>query len=60
MTPILLHNTLCQRDDYIFSIQLDINDPVYKNIQYTRLIGITFPLFATADYMMFSGDCVEH
>lgn len=58
MTPLLIHNTSCQRNDYVFDIRLDTGGAAFKNIQYTRLIGIRFPLFDTVDFMMFSGDCV--
>jgi hypothetical protein len=58
MTAIETHNVKCQRNDYIFSIQLDTGGAAFNNLQYTRLIGIQFPLFALVDIMIFNRDCI--
>ena len=60
MIPVLGHTTLCQRNDYIFKIELDINGAPFNNLQYTRLVGITFPLDTVVDYMFFGQDCAEY
>lgn len=60
MAPVLGHNTLCQRDDYIFTVQLETTLTAYNNLQYTKLVGIVFPLQATVDYAIFGRNCIEH
>lgn len=60
MQSVLLHNTICQRDDYVFTIQLDPATTGNFNLQYTKMVAIVLPLEATIDFVIFSRDCVEH
>lgn len=60
MTGVMAHRTQCQRDDYVFSVQIDVNGAPFNNLQYTSLIGIAFPPNTTSDYVVFNNDCKEH
>lgn len=60
MVPVLTHMVQCQRNDYIFTIQIDPAGAAYYNLQYTKLIGIVFPPSTGVDYVFFGTDCVEH
>ena len=60
MTGKMAHNLQCQRDDYVFTVQIDANGAAFNNLQYTSLIGIVFPPNTTSDYVVFNNDCKEH
>ena len=60
MTPVISHTTQCQRNDYVFSIQLNPAGIVENNLQYSRMIAIVFPLISVVDFTFFGRDCVEH
>lgn len=62
MTPVINHMIQCQRNDYVFTIQIDpaATGATNFNLQYTKLIGIVFPLSSAVDFMFYGRDCVEH
>lgn len=60
INPVINHMTQCQRNDYIFSIQLDPSGVSEYSLQYSRLVAITFPLITVSDFSIFGRDCVEH
>ncbi len=50
MAKVLNHDTLCQRNDYVFSIILDTGGAGKVNLQYTRLVSINFPFNTVVDF----------
>jgi len=62
LTEILPHTIACQRNDYVFKIKLEnIAGPSLNlNLQYTKMIMISFPLSTVLDYSFYSTDCFEH
>jgi hypothetical protein len=62
MVKVINHMTRCQRNDYIFTIQIDptATGATNFNLQYTKLVGIVFPLSSVSDFTFYGRDCVEH
>lgn len=58
MTPVLPHWTRCQRNDYIFTAQLDSFATTAYNLQYVKQVGIKLPTTPAVDYAIFGRDCV--
>lgn len=53
------HKIVCQRNDYIITLQLQTSATTSTNLQYTKQIVIK-PDSTVVDYDFVNSDCVEH